>query len=68
MIALKALIKKFGIRSLVTGDAECEMMLRFRLDKEGFKELVDIYDAQQEVIITVSKDPKALNLDPLIHA
>ena len=48
-----ALIKHFNIKSLISGDSEGEILLRFRLNKEEFKKLIDIYDAQQEVEVTI---------------
>jgi len=50
MSQLIVLIKNIDVKSLVSGDSEIEVILRGRLNKKGLKELIDIYDAQEEII------------------
>jgi len=47
----QVLIKEVNLKSLVSGDAEIEIKLRGRLDKKNLKDLIDLYDAQKEVIV-----------------
>ena len=54
MAKFQVLIKEFNVKSLVSGDAEIEIKLRGRLDKKSLKEMIDFYDAQNEVNVNIT--------------
>jgi hypothetical protein len=53
-IKFSAITKQFKVRSLVSGDKEGELLLRFRIDSKLFKDIADVYESDQEVVVTVS--------------
>jgi hypothetical protein len=55
MAKFQVLIKEFNVKSLITGDAEIEIKLRGRLDKKNLKEMIDLYSAEEEVNVHISK-------------
>ncbi|MFW6132217.1 MAG: hypothetical protein ACOC5F_06445 [Candidatus Aminicenantaceae bacterium] len=53
--AFEALIKKRTIKSLVSGDLEMELILRFKPTKEIENQLTELHKADNQVAVAIAE-------------